>query len=371
MLEHVDYDFLDQAKKAFIIASRTTLGFAKDCGFVPQDRLGASSNIFTLDLSQRIGDKLHMTLLPEGLGTADDARPADLNENELTSFWHNIGLKTVGCMTNDAATCGARPILISLYLPSAEPAKVFTPAFLDGFTSGFVEGCKTVGCVWLSGETPQLRGKLYENKLDIAGSVFGVVPSAKEAIDGSRLAAGNQIVLVASSGPHENGLTTLRALSERLPQGYRTKLSGGQEFWQAINTGSKLYSPLIQRLLLDNVEVTAIENITGHGWMKLMRSKKNFEYRISEMPSFSELFQFVEAHSALTKQRMFEIFNCGTGYAIFVSTKDAAAKAVKLAKEIGYEAVHAGEVFESKQRSVWIEPFQVRLSDGSFALERD
>ena len=83
--DHVDYDQLDSAKLAFIAASRQTLTFARDFGFVADPTLGASANIFSLSLKPFIEQglsEIQVTLLPEGLGTADDARPADLSTSE-------------------------------------------------------------------------------------------------------------------------------------------------------------------------------------------------------------------------------------------------------------------------------------------------
>jgi phosphoribosylformylglycinamidine cyclo-ligase len=155
MIEQVNYAALDSAKSAFIEASRKTMRFAQRFGFVPDDRLGASANIFALDLRQFLdagADKLYITLLPEGLGTADDARPDDLSSAELVGFWRNIGLKTMGCLTNDAASSGMQTILISLYLPSSNPERVFSKPFLEGFLGGFVETsrCKNLDMCYFS-----------------------------------------------------------------------------------------------------------------------------------------------------------------------------------------------------------------------------
>ena len=374
MLDQVNYDALDRAKNAFIEASRKTLDFAERFGFVPDNRLGASANVFALDLAPftRTGsDKLFITLLPEGLGTADDARPDDLLPSELEGFWRNIGLKTVGCLTNDAASSGMQTILISLYLPSSNPEHVFSEPFLKGFLDGFVAGCKTVGCVWISGETPQLKGKICEDKLDIAGALVGVMPPNIAAIDGTKLSAGNKIVFIGSSGPHENGFTTLRKLAEDLPGGYRTKLPNGQEYWQAINEPSILYTPLVQQILGAGIPVSSIENVTGHGWQKLMRAKKPFRYVIQRMLPVPSVFQFIEDVTGSTTADMLKIFNYGVGCGIYVDGEDAAQETVRIAESLHLNAVVAGEVVQSDRREVVVEPVSVCLNDDSFALLRE
>jgi phosphoribosylformylglycinamidine cyclo-ligase len=373
-LDQVNYGALDKAKGAFIRASKKTLSFAQRFGFVPDEKLGASANVFALDLKPFIAsssDKLYVTLLPEGLGTADDAKPDDLSPKELELFWHNIGLKTMSCLTNDAASSGMQTILISLYLPSSNPEEVFSQEFLNGFLRGFVSGCKTVGCVWISGETPQLKGKICEGKLDVAGALFGMIPAGLIPIDGTKLAAGNEIVLVESSGPHENGFTALRKLATQLPNGYRTKLPNGQEYWQAINAPSNLYTPLVQKILAQGIDVTSIENITGHGWQKLMRSQKPLRYVIEKILPVTPVFEFVEKASGSSKKEMLEIFNYGAGCAIFVPEKAQADEVVKAAASLKLNAIHAGRVETAASREVVIEPLSVHLSSESFVLARE
>jgi len=373
MLEQVNYEALDRAKNAFIEASRRTLSFAEGFGFVPGQRLGASANVFALDLRPFLSNgqqQLFISLLPEGLDTADDARTANLTTAEKQLFWRNIAFKTLSCLTNDAASSGMQTILIALYLPSSTPEIVFDEPFLQGFLGGFVDGCRNIGCVWISGETPQLKGKIVEDKLDVAGALFALVPPGRQPIDGTQLQAGNKIVLLASSGPHENGFTTLRKLAADLPGGYRSKLADGQEFWQAINAPSVLYTPLIQKILADGINVTSIENITGHGWRKLMRSQQSLRYLIHETLPVPEVFKFVEQQAAIGKQEMLEIFNYGAGCAVFVDSDESAARVVEISRSLNINAVCAGVVQPAQRREVVIEPFGVTFADESLALKR-
>lgn len=372
-LDHVDYDSLDQAKNAFIAASKKTQSFAKKYGLIPEGRFGASANVFALDLKPFLKQKtkqLYVTLLPEGLGTADDARPEDMTENEAQEFWYNIGIKTVSVTTNDAASSGMQTVLIGLYLPSSTPEIVFNKSFMKGFLEGFVAGCKEVGCVYFSGETPQLKSKIYPGKLDIAGALWGLMPPGMEPIDGSKLKSANVMVFVESTGPNENGFTSLRQLAEKLPKGYRSKLPSGKEYWQGINNRSVLYTPLIQDILKAGIQPTNIEPITGHGWQKIMRSKKPLRYVVEAMLPVPEIFKFVEKHSGTSPAEMIKIFNYGLGLVIFAQDEKEARKIIQIAKKRKLKAIIGGYVEQAKQREVVVKPLKTTLSSAAFLLQQ-
>ena len=373
-LKNVDYDSLDRAKNAFIAASKKTLTFAEKFGFIPGNSLGASANIFSLNLKPFIennSSELFLTLLPEGLGTADDARPDDLSDSELKEFWNNIAYKTMSALTNDAAASGLQTILIGLYLPSSTPELVFNENFMQGFLDGLTEACRQVGCVYFSGETPQLKDKIVENKLDVAGALFAISPPGKKPVSTENLKAGDQIVMVESSGPHENGFTVLRKLAETLPQGYRSKLDNGVEFWRAMNAPSKLYTSFIQSILNAGIQPTAIENVTGHGWQKIMRSGKNLSYVIENMLPVTEIFKFVERAAKLSPAEMIKIFNYGAGQVVFLESAAQANAVVELAKKSGLNAIHAGKIETADRREVVVKPLNVTLSSAEFNLQRN
>jgi phosphoribosylformylglycinamidine cyclo-ligase len=262
-------------------------------------------------------------------------------------------------------------ILISLYLPSSTPERVFDKPFLEGFLAGFVSGCKAVGCVWISGETPQLKGKICEDKLDIAGALFGLTPPGVAPLDGTKLKSGDKIVFIGSSGPHENGFTTLRKIAQQLPDGYRTKLVDGRQFWQAINAPTVLYTKFVQALLSSGTNVTGIENITGHGWQKMMRSKKPLRYVIHDTLPVPPVFQFVEQATKSSTLEMVKIFNYGVGLAVYLDSDQGAAQAVAIARQQGLNATVAGEIVKADAREIVVEPLKLRLTDESFALKRD
>jgi phosphoribosylformylglycinamidine cyclo-ligase len=340
---------------------------------VPDSALGASANVFNLSLAGWLaqgGGGLQVSLVSEGLGTADDARPSDLTESETYEFWFNIGIKAISCLTNDIATVGMRPLLVSQYLPSSTPETIFSDALLSGFLDGFVDGCRQVGCVYISGETPQLKTKIVADRLDVAGAVFGVVPPGCEAISGRLLGPDKPIVFFASSGPHENGFTPLRAFAERLPDGYRTRLPDGTQLWRAMNAPSVLYSPLVQGLLKEGISPISMENISGHGWQKIMRSGRPLRYRIQEMLPVHPLFQFYADQMRIPLTELLTVFNCGVGFMVVVPDLPCAERAVAIASQHGVLAKVVGYTEVAESRQVEVVPLHCTLGSEGFILAK-
>jgi phosphoribosylformylglycinamidine cyclo-ligase len=366
-VDHVNYSVLDQVKLACIEASKKTLNFASRYGHIINKSLGASANCFSLNTA-KFPNEMTLSLIPEGLGTADDAHPLDWTAEEELVFWKNIAFKTLSCISNDAASSGLQTILVGLYLPTSTPETVFTNSFLKGFLEGFIEACAVVGCVYASGETPQLKTKIQADKIDIAGSGFSIKPDFVGTVSEAGVQNNDFIVLVESSGPHENGFTTLRSLASKLPAGYRTKLPSGVEYWKAANVASKLYTPLVMKILEEGISPTGIEHITGHGWQKIMRSSKSLEYHIEQNLPILEIFNFVQEKLSISSQELFSIFNCGTGLALFFSNLKDAERAVAIANECSINALVAGQVKSSNARKVLIKKEKVTLDGKEFVL---
>lgn len=372
-LAQVDYGALDKAKLRLVEFSRQTVAFAERYGKVGNPKLGASANIFNVDLQRflKVGaTKLQISLLPEGVGTADDARPPDLTPDELRQFYYHIAFKEMSALTNDAASAGLDTVLVSTYLPTSTPETVFTAEVIEGFGAGMVEACRKIGCVYFSGETPELRGKIEPGKLDVAGALVAVVPPGQRAIDSRELRAGDQIVLVESAGVHENGFTGFRALAADLPGGYRTKLPSGREYWDVLNDPSKLYTPFVQAVMREGIRPSNIEPISGHGWQKLMRPRQPLRYVIEETLPPQEIFEFIREQTGASLAEMLRKLNMGVGQAVFVHERAEAEAVADIATAYGLQACVGGGTHEAERRTVEIKPYGVTLDDRDFALTK-
>ena len=79
--------------------------------------------------------------------------------------------------------------------------------------TGIGEGCLLSGCALTGGETAEMPG-MYDGKdFDIAGFCVGIVDK-ENIIDGTKVAAGDKLIALGSSGHHSNGYSLVRKILE-------------------------------------------------------------------------------------------------------------------------------------------------------------
>ncbi|MCV5649475.1 phosphoribosylformylglycinamidine cyclo-ligase, partial [Escherichia coli] len=78
---------------------------------------------------------------------------------------------------------------------------------------GIADGCVQAGCALIGGETAEMPGMYEGEDYDVAGFCVGVVEK-EDVIDGTKVAAGDALIAVGSSGPHSNGYSLIRKILE-------------------------------------------------------------------------------------------------------------------------------------------------------------
>lgn len=142
-----------------------------------------------------------------------------------------IGQDCVAMCVNDIIAAGAEPLYFLDYVATGknEPAK------LEQVVAGVAEGCVQAGAALIGGETAEMPGMYGEDDYDLAGFAVGVAEKS-QIIDGSKVAEGDVLLGLASSGIRSNGYSLVRRV---------TRVRKSCQNWKARNSKKSFLSQLV------------------------------------------------------------------------------------------------------------------------------
>jgi phosphoribosylformylglycinamidine cyclo-ligase len=355
----VDYDALDAGKRLAMAKALSTSPLLEARGARALDASrGEPAFVFELDGRS-------FAFVVEGLGTKSIVARHVLERQGINRF-ADVAYDTVAAILNDLCCVGALPLVVNAYFATGASEWYADAARSTALLEGWRRACADAGCAWGGGESPSLPGLLDARDIELAGAAVGVLPEGRAPILGEQLAAGDEIVLVASSGLHANGASLARLVAERLPGGYATELGDGTSFGEALLAPSLMYAPLVAAALRERLALSYLSHITGHGLLKLMRPARELSYRIERLPPVPAVLDFLVEQAGLQPHAAYSTFNMGSGFALYCGG-GAGARVVELAGELGLPALLAGRV-EDGPRRVILEPVEVCFEDDELEL---
>jgi phosphoribosylformylglycinamidine cyclo-ligase len=186
---------------------------------------------------------------------------------------------------------------------------------------------------------------------------------------GTRVQAGDAILIAPASGIHTNGLTLARKIAAELPEGYATPVPSdarGRGFGEVLLDPTPLYGPLVQALQQQGVELHYAAHITGHGWRKLMRAPQPITYVVDKLPEIPPIFDLLCRNAGMGAREAYGTFNMGAGFALFVPSSDA-ARACSVVTSLGQELLCAGHV-EPGEKRVVLRPIGITFDSDSLQI---
>ncbi len=339
-----NYDTKDPVKKlAQLAAAETAVNLKKNGYKEVSDSRGESAFVWEQ------GGVLMASVI-EGLGTknlvADGTR-------EVTgkTYYDVIAHDTVATIINDLVTVGAKPLVLHAYWAIEDNSWLQDRKRLTDFVNGWKNACDLAGVTWGGGETPTLKGIIQPNTVELGGSAVGVISPKSRLVTDNGLKEGDRILLLKSTGINANGLSLARAIAKKIPGGYATKLAHGKTFGEVVLNKTNIYADLVQKLFAANINIHYISNITGHGLRKIMRARKIFTYVLERVFKPQEVFNFIQKEAGLTDLEMYETYNMGQDYALFIEKADVRA-ALEVITKCGFEGIDAGDVQRGKKRTI-------------------
>lgn len=250
-----------------------------------------------------------------------------------------VGIDLVAMCVNDLIVQGAEPLFFLDYYATG---KLDVDVAAD-VVAGIGEGCVQSGCALIGGETAEMPGMYEAGDYDLAGFCVGVVEKA-DIIDGSKVAAGDALIAVASSGPHSNGYSLIRKVIE-VANADLTADFHGKPLAEHLMAPTRIYvKPVLE--LIKQVNVHAISHITGGGFQEnIPRVLPEHCKAVVERNSWQwpVIFSWLQEHGNIAREEMFRTFNCGVGLIIAVPA-DQADQAVAVLNNQGENAWVIGTV---------------------------
>lgn len=355
-----DYNTKDPIKKlAQTAASQTAKNLAKLNYKEISDSRGESAFIWQIDAGT------FMASVIEGLGTKNLIADAMRTVTGKT-YYDIIAHDTVASIINDLSSSGAKPFVLHAYWAIEDNSWLQDEQRMKDLINGWKTACDESGVAWGGGETPTLKGIIEPGTIDLAGSAIGIIRHDNRRIRAEKLQNKDRILLLKSNGINANGVSLARAITEKLEDGYATKLPSDTMYGEALLTKTNIYAKLVQRLLDGEVDIHYISNITGHGLRKIMRAPQGFVYIVEELYPVPELFLFIQKHANLSDNEMYDTYNMGQDYAIFLPAEDV-KKAQEIITKSGFESLDAGYLEEGK-RQVIIKPKNITFGSETLNL---
>ncbi|WP_437505863.1 phosphoribosylformylglycinamidine cyclo-ligase [Sorangium sp. So ce1099] len=311
-----------------------------------------------------VGGFAGLCMLPAGLSepvlvSGTDGVGTKLKVAFATGVHDTVGIDLVAMCVNDVLTVGARPLFFLDYFATGK----LDVDVGEAVVRGIADGCKQAGCALIGGETAELPGMYADGEYDLAGFAVGVVERSR-ILDGKRIAAGDAVIGVASSGLHSNGYSLARRVLEKemgLRMADRVDELGAT-VGEALLTPTRIYARAITALLAASGDaVRGLSHITGGGLPgNLPRVLPDGLGARLDLGSYQRpaVFQLLQRGGPVDEAEMRRTFNLGVGL-VAVVEKGAADRAIEALAGSGERAWVLGEVV-----SVGDVPFEERVQFG-------
>ena len=263
-----------------------------------------------------------------------------------------IGIDAVAMCVNDIICVGAKPLFFLDYIACGKNV----PEKIAEIVGGVAEGCVQSGAALIGGETAEHPGLMPVEDYDLAGFAVGVVDK-KKILQKERMAAGDVVIALPSTGIHSNGFSLCRKVfnidnNDPLLYEAREEL-GGKTIAEALLTPTKIYvKPVLA--LLEKVDVKGISHITGGGFYEnIPRSiPKGLTAKIDKSAvKILPIFDLIAKFGNIPERDMFNTYNMGVGMSIVVPAAEVET-AIEILKANGEDAYVIGKIVESDEKIV-------------------
>jgi phosphoribosylformylglycinamidine cyclo-ligase len=235
----------------------------------------------------------------------------------MTGNHRSIGMDLVNHCVNDILVQGAVPLFFLDYFAMGRLA----PDVMLEVVGGLARACREAGCALIGGETAEMPDFYRPGEYDLAGFIVGVVDRDK-VIDGARIAAGDVLIGLPSSGLHTNGYSLARKVffeKRRLKPDSRVPELGRSVGEELLQVHRSYLAPL--RDLLPTGAIYGMAHITGGGFTdnipRILPRGLSARVDLGSWPVLP-VFRWLQREGRVADDEMHRTFNMGIGMVLVV-----------------------------------------------------
>ena len=260
-----------------------------------------------------------------------------------TGLHDTVGIDLVAMCVNDLLAQGAEPLAFLDYFATGKLDVDAAAAVV----AGIAEGCRQAGAALAGGETAEMPGMYVAGDYDLAGFCVGAVNRSGVLPRLESQRAGDLIIALASSGPHSNGYSLIRQVVERsgLAWDAPAPFAAGETLAQALMTPTRIYVASVLPLAKAGL-LKGGAHVTGGGLIENPPRAiapglvPRFDWSAWPLPP---VFEWLQRIGGIAETELRRTFNCGIGFILIVSPRDAEAVLGALL-EAGESAFVCGEL---------------------------
>jgi phosphoribosylformylglycinamidine cyclo-ligase/phosphoribosylamine--glycine ligase/phosphoribosylglycinamide formyltransferase/phosphoribosylformylglycinamidine cyclo-ligase len=242
-----------------------------------------------------------------------------------TGLVDGVGIDLVAMCVNDLLAQGAEPLLFLDYFATGK----LDVAQATRIVAGIAEGCRLAGAALVGGETAEMPGMYAGGDFDLAGFSVGAVERGGVLPRLDRQRRGDLMIGLASSGPHSNGYSLIRRIVSLCshPWDAAAPFDAGRSLAEALLAPTRIYVPSVLPLAKAGL-LLGCAHITGGGLVEnppraiAPGLAPRWDWDAWTPPP---VFDWLAASGGVAVDEMRRTFNCGLGFLLIVSPRDAEA----------------------------------------------
>ncbi|MDD2866200.1 MAG: phosphoribosylformylglycinamidine cyclo-ligase [Candidatus Omnitrophica bacterium] len=249
---------------------------------------------------------------------------------------HTVGIDLVAMSVNDVLCSGAEPLFFLDYIATGK----IEPSVLKDVVRGIADGCRQANCALVGGETAEMPGMYKSGDYDLAGFCVGIVEK-KKILGSPRVALGDAVIGLESSGLHSNGFSLVRKAFTPLELRARA-----QDFLKPTRIYVRPVLSVLKAFNASSCNVKALAHITGGAFYdKASRAVPSKTTMIIYKNAWARpaIFEELQHLGKIDEKEMFRTFNMGIGMVVVV--RDAVKMdIVRAFSRHGVKAAIIGEI---------------------------